>query len=210
MRLATEKDVLDRMNLSQMSSPGTNTVSSVRSALDGATSHIESILRTPIQYSTKIDYFSVGYSGYSGSVGYDLWLSQRYVQGDVIFYTSPTNNVPIRDIEDAEVLDPKNYIVNRDMGRITCIINTVTGPGVIAVKYTAGFKESAANIPSWMRNAAIEAAVAINHTQSISHSKKDHKEAARLQIGALYSTLNEHIVTVYAGYSPDRTDVVVA
>lgn len=206
MQLATEREVLERLNL--YSGMVNTTNNSIRSALDGATSHLESILRTPLSKESRVDYFSRIRSPITTASSTEtiLWLSQRYLTGPVYVYESLDGNpLGAPEIGVTEAMDASLYFVNVEEGKITIPAFATTGYGVLAVAYTAGFTENEARIPSWLRNAAIESAIAIQHTQSQAHARKDKLEAAKPMLGMMYNTLNEHIVTTYGGLYPDRS-----
>ena len=77
MKLANIQDVLERMQLKSMVGVGDN--SSIESAIVSATSMVESILRTPVEYASRIDYFDNTRGRYDTYEPSTLILTQKYL-----------------------------------------------------------------------------------------------------------------------------------
>lgn len=209
MKLATIQDVLDRMNLSGNL---VNNPTAIASALDGATTLVESILQTSLAASEQIDYFSVSYSSYSIPSRFMFWLKKGFVKNVSGFYTS-TDGSRLGDVSGLTPVDSVNYTVSEDIGQVVATNYLLRGECNVAIQYTSGFSDNDVSIPSDLKEAAISAAVYIVNAQSIIHGKKD-KEAqldtkSRLH-GLVYAAIKERIVSPFGGYYPYKSTNVVA
>lgn len=203
MKLAAIEDVINRMNISTGIIGSADTIAS---ALEAATTMVESIIQTSLESRQQIDYFSVNYSTYSTPTSILLWLSRGFVKSVDAVYASDDGSIV--DTDTATSLDSTSYFIDSDAGGLTLVGYVPSGLHNVAVKYTSGFTDNEGSIPSDIRNAAISAAVYIINSQSMVHSKKD-KDAAidtksRLY-GMVHSFVKERIVTRYSGYYPVRT-----
>ena len=61
------------------------------------------------------------------------------------------------------VLASSDYLVDRRTGKITIGVEPPQGYCTLAVQYAAGFEDNADDIPAYVRQAAIAAAVYITH-----------------------------------------------
>lgn len=200
MKLATVEDVLARMNL-------TNTVSvqnagSIASALEAATPVLESLLRTPLASTTRIDYYDYAVGRLDTAQPTFLWLTQRYLEGSPTVYVSPDGTPLGSSFTGLEPLSPLDYILDKAKGTLWLLNALNPGRSAVAVKYSAGFEEGSQDIPAWLREAAIAAAIHLNHTQSIAHGKKDRVNFSKPLSSIVYALVNEHIVTQYDGEYP--------
>ena len=118
MKLASVKEVLDRMSIS--ASMATCNTDTIESALNAATFHIESILKTPLDKTQRIDYFNYLPGKYDTAVPMKLWLSQRYLYSSPVVevYFTPTAGVPILDVGPLTAELTNTYIINEDLGFI--------------------------------------------------------------------------------------------
>lgn len=204
MKLATADDVFDRMNLT--GTVGTSNTTTIDSALEGATSIIESVLGTAIAETQRCDYFNYKRSKFDLFSPFTLWLTQRFVIGSVDIRVS-SDGTRISDFNAAEQLSEDSYCLDPSTGKLEVLEDVYQGYYTIAVQYTAGFTEGSPDIPTWLKEAAISAAVVIQHTQAVSHGKKDQEKAGKPMNGILYSLLNEYIITQYGGFQPARSIV---
>lgn len=202
MKLTTADKVLARMNLT--GTIGSSNPTSVDSALDAATPMIESIIRTPLKAASRKDYFDYSLGRYDTFKPFHLWLSQAFVDGKPKVYVANQGD-PVTDLAETTLLTTDQYLINRETGKVTILVQPTQGFSVIMVKYNAGFKEAATSIPDWMVEAAISAAIFMNHTQAISHGKKDAQAMTKPLAGIIYSLVNEHILTPYDGSYPVST-----
>ena len=204
MKLAETADVLARLNLAGIA---TTNVTTIDSALEAATVFLESKLRTPLDSSSVLDFFSYNPSIYAEFTPTTLYLSRKFVDGDVSLYVSSADNVPLLDVASGTALTlGVDYVQNTDKGNITLITEPPIGYMSIAAEYEAGFTEGG-TIPDWLKEAAISAAILIHHTQGVIHSKKDAKDMTTPLAQAVYAHINEHIYTHYNGLFPDNTIV---
>lgn len=203
MRLAKAEDVINRLNL--QGTVGTANAGSIESALEAATSIVESILRTSLRESERIDYFDYAVGRFSSFHPFTLWLSQGYLASPPSVYFSKDGS-PIVSIADAELVDSANVLYDAAKGKVTVTAEpTYYGNSVVAVRYEAGFQSESSDIPYFIQEAAIAAAIYIIHTQSVAHGKKDQKDMSGPLSSIVYSTLNEHIFTPYNGEYPVST-----
>lgn len=204
MKLATSDKVFARMNLAN--SLGSTNTSGVDSALEAATIAIESILRTSLKASNVKDYFDYSLGRYSTFSPFTLWLSQRFVNNNPKVYFSLDGKKV--DIPTSRLLTVDEYILDPKTGKLVVLSRPTEGYATVLVSYAAGYREGSRSIPSWLEEAAITAAVATQHTQSVSHSsKKGDKDASRPMYTHLYSVLNEYIITNYSGVGPTLSKV---
>ena len=203
MKLAKEEDVIARLNLG-----GTLTVSNpqaVSSALEAATSLVESILRTSLKEATRIDFFDYSGSKYGTFHPFSIYTTQGYLSGKPKVYYSKDGK-PIISLSEAALVDSSSYVVDNVKGKITLLEEPpYIGNSVIAVKYSAGFSDQSSDVPSYIKEAAISAAVYILHTQSVAHGKKDKVNMSKPLSAIVYNTLNEYIFTPYDGFGPVRS-----
>lgn len=208
MKLATIDEVLERLNISK--SMAASSTGAIDSALEAATFHLESILRTDLSESQRIDYFSYLPSKFDKPFRTRLWLSQRFVKASVPLevYFSKTAGTPILDITGMAAEAADRHILNTINGVVDILDIAKQGNSTIAIKYTAGFIEATTAIPKWLREAAISTAVHINHAQSITHGKKDAGKRDKVLSNIVYGMVNEYVITPYGGEYADRTDIL--
>ena len=207
MKLATVEDVLARMQLQNM--VGVGNTASIESALDSATPMIESIIRTTIALASRIDYFDNTRGLYETFSPSTIILTQRYLTSVTVeVYNTPNNGELLDDLSGLTPIDAQYYYVDKKKGTVRILGDLNTSYAGLAVKYTAGFNEGSPTIPYWMREAAISAAVFINHTHSVTHSKKDAVDMSKPLSGIIYTNVNEHIYTPYDGSPPIRAEEV--
>lgn len=202
MKLATAADVQARMNVLGIMA-GSN-APNIDSALDAATSHIASMLRTPLDSATITDWYDYTVGRFDSPGPVTLWLTQAFLYGRPKVYVSSDGN-PIVSVASATLLDAEDYIVDASKGKIEILATVTPGYSALAVKYNAGFTEGSSDIPDWLKEAAISSAIHVIHTQSITHGKKDTKDMSKPMGAMIYSILNEYIVTPYMGLHPARS-----
>ena len=201
MKLATAAEVLARGNVS--STVAASNTQAVDSALEAATSVVASILQTPIEAAERIDYFDYLPSRYQQY--YDpmvLKLTQRFLTDDTVRVYLSTDGTPATISADYEV-EVTEFSVNRERGILHLFSPPSVGVKTIAVKYAAGFSDGSSDIPSWMKEAAISAALHVHHAQTIGHNKDDQPDMSKVMAGILYTQLN-HYITVEYGAFPCR------
>ena len=207
MKLANVNDVLERMKLQNM--VGVGNTDSIESALESATSMLESVLRTPLALTSRIDYFDNTLGLYESFTPSTLALTQRYLtSAQVDVYNAPQNGDLLDDLTGLTPIDPLYYYVDRERGSIRILGDLNRSYAGLAVTYTAGFNEGSSKIPYWLKEAAISAATYIHHTHSITHSKKDVLDMSKPLSGIVYTNVNEHIYTPYDMDFPVRAETV--
>lgn len=205
MKLATVEDVLARVNLSN--TLATASPQSVESALEAATSLVESILRTSLQETERVDYFDYTPSAYSETFQYpSLALTQRFLVAEPLVYFS-AGTTPVV-LGDDTLTDSENYVYSATRGTVTLLQAPNKGFSTVAVKYTAGYVEGSSDIPNWLRDSAVNAAIYIQHTQAIAHSKKDIPNVSKVLYSILYASINEQIVTYHNCVAPSDTVIL--
>lgn len=204
MKLATVQDVLARVNLS--STLASASPQSVESALEAATSLVESMLRTSLSETERIDYFDYTPSPFDSFVAPTLALTQRFLTVAPLVYFSENSNKVVPS--STTLISDANYTYSFVRGTVTVLVAPPSGYGTIAVKYVAGYTEGSSDIPLWLRNAAVSAAIYIQHTQAIAHSKKDIPNVSKVLYGILYSSINEYITTYYNSVPPSDSMVL--
>lgn len=200
MKLATSAQVLARLNLAGIASAN-NTV--IDSALEGATTYLESKLRTSLHSSVRTDFFTYSLGVYEAFSPFPLWLSQGFLSDDAKLYMTDTDDVPLLDTNNGTLLVlGTDYIQDKNKGMLTVIRQPNQGYSSLAVKYEAGFTEGSSEIPVWLREGAVAAAILLHHNQGITHSKKDAKDMSEPLAQTVYAHIKEYIFTRYGGLSP--------
>lgn len=195
MKLATAAEVLARANVS--STVGASSTATVESALEAATSVVASILQTPVEAAERIDYFDYSPSRYQNSfVPITLKLTQRFVTEDAVRVYYSTDGLPAPTTSEFQAL-AEDFSVNRERGIIEIYSEPLPGRKTLAVKYTAGFSDGSTDIPSWMKEAAISAALHVQHAHKITHDTEDQPDMAKVMAGILYTQLNSYITIDY-------------
>jgi hypothetical protein len=157
---------------------------------------VESLLRTSLQETERVDYFDYVPSTYStGTNSVVLTLTQRYLSAAPKVYVSGTSLAVTLVTDNLLASDEFSYSAER--GSVLLLTPPPAGHHTVAVVYSAGFADQSSDIPSWLKDAAINAAIYIQHTQAISHSKKDIPNVSKVLYNILYSSVNEHIVSLY-------------
>lgn len=209
MKLVAVTPVLDRMNLSN--TVAANNPTAVNSAIEGATTYLESLLRTPLAVQTRVDYFSYRPGTYSKRVANTkLWLSQSFLVGQgefpiEVYYSE--DDTPITDIGTLTALNAADYEIDLERGSVFVDVAPPKGRAVIAVRYKAGYvDENDVSIPEWLKQGAIAAAIMQHYINTVTPSKKDNVTAKKKSLSwAVYSAVNEYIFSKYGGLSPVRT-----
>jgi hypothetical protein len=205
MKLATADQVLERLNLAGIAATNTSVIDS---ALEGATTYLESELRSSLSYSERTDFFSYLKPQYYTFSPFPLWLSQRFLVDDATLYETSTSGTAMLDVSAGTALVlGTDYIQDKEKGKLTLIKEPNYGYSSLAVVYEAGYEEGDTDIPDWIVQAAVSAAILIHHTQGVIHSKKDAKDMTGPLASAVYSQINEKIVTPYQGLNPINTVV---
>jgi len=164
MKLATVAQVLQRVSINAGLS---GAVSSAEAALEAATVIIANMLETSFELTAVVDYYSPGSS--KVNTGAKLYLSRMLIAGDepvTIGYKS--DDGLYTDIDDA------TYSIDGVYGIVSLDTIPISGRRALKIKYVSGYEsENDDRIPSWLREAAITAAVYIMHTQVAAHGKQD-------------------------------------
>jgi len=202
VKLATAVEVQTRLN--KLGSIGCSDSGVMESALEGATTLIESIIRTSLKAQDRIDYYDYSIGRYDTFKPFNLWLSQGFVDGIAKVYTS---EYPIRSIADGTLVASDQIILDTRTGKLTVLEEPDQGYSTLAVKYSAGFEDGSSDIPDWLREAAISAAVYIVRTQTDTPSK-DKADRSKALVGIIYSQINEYVLTPYEGIYPVRRDIL--
>ena len=175
MKLATSSDVVTRMGSSVLAG---NISIAADSVLEAATPILENIIGTPFSSSDRIDWFSYNVSSFDTSEEFVLNLQQAYVDGGIAVYFSNDGAPVLQDFSNADPVSDASLFVDTDRGIVTLLSLPMSGTSTVAVKYSAGFSEGSSDIPSWLKEAAVSAAVRLIHAQTLSHSKDDISQAA--------------------------------
>ena len=207
MQLVDEEKVLERLNISgsMVSTGKTN----VKSAITGATTVIESLLRTSLKRRTLVDFYNYSKGSLSKFSPVPIWLSQAYVSSIVGVQVSVDGD-PIISFGGTHTIEYSDYVTDMEHGRIDALAPLPQGFRTLVVKYVAGFDVSSNydEVPDWLQEAAISAAVYLIHNQSIAHGKRDKAAMARDLARIVYQDVNEHIFTQYGGIYAATTQVV--
>lgn len=201
MKLATAAEVLARANVSN--TVASSSTQAVESALEAATAVVASILQTPIESAERVDYFDYLPSRFQKYYEPLVFkLHQRFVTEDALkVYLADDGTVAATTAE--LQTEAANFAIDRTRGTLHLYVEPTRGIKTVAVKYAAGFSEGSSDIPSWLKEAAISAAVHVHHAQAISHNKDDQPDMSKVLAGILYTQLN-HYITVEYGAQPCR------
>ncbi len=195
MKLATADEVLTRANVS--STVGASSTATVESALEAATTVVASILQTPLESAERIEYFDYNPSRYQGTFQpFKLKLTQRFVTDDAVKVYFSTDGYPAQISSNFEALS-EDFSVSRYRGLVDIFSEPLRGAKTIAVKYAAGFDDGSGDIPPWMKEAAISAALHVHHAHKISHDTEDQPDMAKVMAGILYTQLSNFITIDY-------------
>jgi hypothetical protein len=205
MKLATAADVTTRMGSNVNMG---NIATAAESVLEAATPIIENILGTPLASADRIDWFSYNDSIFDTPLEVEYNLTQAFVEGTVTFYYSEGTNPVLRDFSNATAVDSAYVDLDEEAGRATLYSIPNTGTSVVAARYSAGFTEGSTEIPDWLREAAIAAAVRVIHSHTLGHNKDDISQVAPELHRILMMVLNNHIRTRLHGIFPNRTKVL--
>lgn len=205
MKLATAAEVLARVNVSNTVAGGST--DAVESSLEAASILVASILQTPLEIAERVDWFDYTPSKYQGTFGtLSLKLHQRFVTEEKVKVYYSKDGTVAQATTDLLALDT-DFSVNRVSGIVELYKEPIKGIKTVAVKYEAGFDNLDTCVPSWMKEAAISAALHVHHAHKIGHDSKDQPSMAKVMAGILYTQLNHYIVVNYESHSP--TDSVV-
>jgi len=202
MKLASVGSVKSRLSIGSTIGPDI-----IGSALDAATSIVENVIGSPLEYvDERVDWFTYNPSIYRGTFsGLKLYLTQIYVNGDVNIYYSE-DGYPVSDgFSGLAALEPTNYTVWPQTGTILLNVEPIIGEYTVAVSYSAGFESESADIPIWLSEAAISTAISVYHAQTVTHNKKDIPNMYPTLYRILYSQLNEYIRPRSSGLIPTET-----
>jgi hypothetical protein len=178
MKLVTGQEVLERMNLASLAGNSSNTA--IESAVEAATEQLSHFLRTDLTAHTRRDYFSLEKRNISRTT-YNavLRLSQRFLNEKmtVTIKRKPALSLTqnYQDFAEMETVLATSYLVDPRRGFVTLFPPIPLGNYVVAVEYSAGFKELDARLPSSLREAAIAFAIACNYQQTVTVGKKETK-----------------------------------
>lgn len=203
MRLVNAEAVLGRMNLTR--SVGTNPETLVESVLDGVTPIIESIIRSSTQYAKRDDYFSHNRSKYADYKPLTLKLSQRFVIAKYVKVYISESGLPLGDLTDLTPLTSSDYLLDAEKGEITLLVEPPKGHRILAVRYRAGFDSESKEIPKWLQEAAISAAIAVHHAQAVTHGKKDVRDMSKELNRILYAQLSDYVYSSLQATFPEMT-----
>ncbi len=203
MKLATSAQVLARLNLAGIA---TANAPAIDSALEGATTYLESKLRTSLHAVARADYYSYNLGQYETFSPFKLWLSQGFVDGDVSLYMTGTEGVPLIDAESGtQLVLGTDFIQDKAKGCLTVLTQPNQGYSSLATTYEAGYSDGSTEVPVWMQEGAVAAAILLHHNQGITHSKKDAKDMSEPLAQTVYAHIKEYIFTRYGGLSPIST-----
>lgn len=208
MKLVSPSKVIARMNVGR--SVGANTSDVIESSLDGVTPMMESVLGTSLLFTKRTDYFGHQRSIYTDYKPVTLKLAQMFVvEKTVKVYLSRTGN-PITDITDTtQVLTLSagtEYLVDALKGEVVVFSTIPRGYRTVIVTYTAGFDSEGEDIPSWLQEAAISAAVRIHHAQAVAHNKKDTRDMSRELNSIMLAQVEQYI---YSGLDVTYHDMSI-
>ena len=189
MKLATVDGVLSRMSVS--SALG-GQVTSAGVALDAATVILANMLESQFDRVAVADYYSPDFSRIGKSA--KLYLSRMFLATDeaiTVSYGAYSGNAPADAYTD---ILPIEYSADNEAGSIKLDNIPAYGKMSIKVTYTSGFYgESDFNIPDWLKEAAITAAVYVMHTQTAAHGKKDILDISPEYRRLIYVMVQQHM-----------------
>lgn len=206
MRLASKEKLKERLALS----PTTNAMTSADSVLAAATPILANIIGTPFQDNDIQDWFSYRPSIYAGVfTGIKMYLTQGFVSDIIgVYYSADGNPVPT-DVSALTAVVSSLYLTDKEKGSVTLLKEPPSGTASVLIEYSAGFvKEDDPEIPDWLSEAVISAAIPVMHAQSITHNKKDVVDMSVQMRTILYSQVNEHIRPRANGVFPCNTVVL--
>lgn len=205
MRLASTDMLKERLGLSTTS----NAMTSASSVLAAATPILANILGTPLQETSRQDWFTYRPSRYAGVFDHlVLNLTQGFVGGVHGVYLS-TDGLPVSNVVSSLTKeDEANYIIDAEKGVLILLVAPMIGNATVLVDYCAGYADGDTpdqEIPEWLSEAALSATIEVMHTQSITHNKKDLLDMSAPMRRILYSQVNEHIRPRAKGIFPVNT-----
>ena len=206
MKLAKGTAVLLKMG--QSSTIGEN-VESAEIALLSATSTLEGLLDTPLEYAVTQDFFSYTPSLYNDSSRFkklQLIANQAFWNDTVtpeVYFS--TNGLPAT--ADAELLlDTTAYIINKIQGTITLLVEPLEGQHTVLIRYSAGWDDGDTEIPQWLSDAGIAYAVQNMRSHLPAYSKKGMIDMSGAVAREAYGTHGGHTRTRNGSY-PQTTVV---
>lgn len=193
--------VLERATLSQRTA-GVDTVA--RSVVEAAHSVVENILSTNLNARMVTDYFADPGRNASGV----LHLSSMFVStapAPKVYWNSYEIFVP----RTGDILEKDNIFFNEEDQSI-CLHPGIRRRLYYAVEYRSGFSVGGNNIaqdvPPWLQQAVITAALHVLQTQAITHQKsieqRDYSQLLRVQ---LYNQISQKIPHYVGKNLPSRT-----
>jgi hypothetical protein len=205
MKLATSANVTSRMGSNVALG---NVATAADSVLEACTHILENIIGTPFESAERIDWFDYRPSLFATDVAVILNLTQAFVEGNVTVYFSTDGNPVLQDFSNAEAVDSGSIDLDQEKGIADVLTVPYEGTSTVAVKYSAGFTEGSADIPDWLREAVISAAVRMIHSQVIGHNKRDIRDMSPELHRILYMGCSHRIRGRLHGIFPKRTKVL--
>lgn len=209
MKLATAEEVLAKVGASSHQ----DTLESADAALEFATAEISNVLGTGFTLGTYRDYYSYTPSRYSSG-----WTPQRMLLSRGLLDASADINVWLSTdgsalsqgaLDPVDAIDAENYVYDLEQGWFKLLTPPYTGLQTIAIEYDAGFEDEGADVPFWLKQAAIAYAVQNLQLHGVGYNKKEVRFKSGTQRSVAYSTLSQHIRTKQGIYPSTSITVSV-
>lgn len=210
MKLVTANDVLKQASLNVSGVGPTSTMDSV---LESVTDIVENLLDCSLEANSRLDVFSYRIPAYRTAFKpFKFYLSSGFVDESTTPLEIRYSNDGSRLAASGEgvVLDSTIYDVDKERGHVTFYQDVTEGYGSISVYYTNGFAVASGVLkgtPSWLRNAAISAAIRMHEAQSVGNRRKDARSVKNELASHVAMLINNHYRRAYEVAYPDRTVV---
>ena len=201
IQLATIEELAQRTNVSLSS--GESEV--FESVLNGATTMMEMVLQTELERTNIVDSYLIRETFNPASIR--LWTSRQFLKEDTVqVYVGQHGTRVNRDT--MSPLEADSVYIDLRKGSIEILDFVDVKNTFIEVAYTAGFTTGDPTIPSWMKEAAISAAVWLHRMQAVRHGKKfDTVALDRELYRIMRAQVSTQLFSQYSGYFPDNSTV---
>lgn len=199
IQLATVEELAQRTNVSL--NAGESEV--FESVLNGATTMLEMVLQTELGLANVIDHYKVNESFTSGSLR--LWTTRQFLREDSVgIYLSPYG--VLANTSTTSPIAKEAAYIDLKKGAIDILEYVDTSNLYAIVTYSAGFTNGDETIPSWMKEAALSAAVWLHKMQATRQGKKfDTIELDRELYRIMRAQVSTHLFSQYAGFTPHHS-----
>ena len=208
MKIVTPQDVLNRASLNISGTGPTTTIGNI---LEGVTDIVENMLDCSLLANTRLDVFSYKINAARRTFApFKFYLSSGFLdtttQPVVVRYS--TDGTMLATSGEGSVLDPSLYVVDEVRGHVEFYQDITEGYGGISIYYANGFVGDSGvfqGTPSWLRNAAISAAIRMTEAHSVGTRRKDAVAVKNELATHVAMTINNHYRRAYDVTYPMRT-----